>query len=516
MFKFLGSSNRKLNQDYVIAAADKVPLSQKLGYGLGTFIDMWGHWLYPNIAFVVFGVFLAVPPWQIGVAVILNRLFDAIADPFFGWLSDNSRTRWGRRRPFILVGGVLAGIFLPMLVWVSPGWGNTTIFGHEISNYFWFMIGSSALYLPIVSCCNMPFVSLGNELTPDYHERTTVFSIKKAVQLVPEVGLFFAGKFFSFSVWVGATSEDVWVRIKRLLTDGSAWAPAADGEKPNMLLGAQVYCTILGAIMVVAAIGLFLTVKERYYGKLVAGKQEKISIAETLWQTLSCKPFRIQLCMNLAYNLGLSMVGTLGYAVTIYYVSRGNVSEGNSWNFIMGLSGMVMGFMGLPVYAAIARNFGKRHGMMAVLGSAFLVFLATWFLYTPKIVWLQIFASGLIAFTSAGFWTLTGSIGADVIDYDELENGRRREGAFSACGSWINKFGMAIGAGISFFILGWVGFDSKLDHQSEHTLFMIRLLLMLIPLIGLTIAFIAVSRFPLSQERVMEIRAQLEARRGKV
>ncbi len=97
-------------------------------------------------------------------------------------------------------------------------------------------------------------------------------------------------------------------------------------------------------------------------------------------------------------------------------------------------------------------------------------FVATWWLYTPEIVWLQMFATGLIAFIGAGFWTLWGSIAADVVDYDELKGGNRREGAFASSNSWINKFGMALGAGISFFILDWIGFDSKLGGaQTEDT-----------------------------------------------
>ena len=281
-------------------------------------------------------------------------------------------------------------------------------------------------------------------------------------------------------------------------------------------MGAQVYLVLCGLIMVVCGLVCVATVRERYYAKLVAGKQQKISIKETLWQTLRCKPFRIQLSMQLAYNMGLSMVSTLGLSATFYYVCKGNTSEGNWWNFWMGVMGMVLGFLGIPVFALVARKLGKSRAMMVVLGTAILVFVATWWLYTPKIVWLQIFASGLIAFTAAGFYTIIGSIGADVMDYDELENGRRREGSFSACGSWINKVGMASGAGISFFILDWVGFDSKVSQQSDHVIFMIRFLLAAIPIVGLTIAMIAFSRFPLNQEKMAEIRASLEARRGKV
>ena len=228
------------------APSDRVPVSQKIGYGLGSFIDMWGHWLYPTIAFQIFGLYLHVPQWQIGVAIILNRVFDAISDPFFGWLSDNTRSRWGRRRPFMLIGCLLAGIGLPFLLAASPSWSPSTC--------FWFMLASSALYLPLVGCFNMPYMSLGNEMTPDYHERTSVFSYKNAVQKIPELGLFFFGNFFSRAAWVGADSSNVFQRIKLLLTTTDAWHSAADGTKPNLLLGAQVYLVFCGLIIIVVGL----------------------------------------------------------------------------------------------------------------------------------------------------------------------------------------------------------------------------------------------------------------------
>ena len=499
-----------------IAPEDRVPLSQKLGYGVGTFFDMWGHWLYPTIAFQIFGFYLHVPFWQIGVAVILNRVFDAVSDPLFGWLSDNTRSRFGRRRPFMLVGTLLASVGLPFLIAVVPGWGSTTLFGYEVSHYFWFMLASSALYLPLVSCFNMPYQSLANELTPDYHERTTVFAVKNAIQKIPELGLFFFGRFFSLAVWVGAEKANLGDRLLQLCTTTAAWGSAPDGAEPNLLLGAQVYLVLCGVVMLIAGFTCVFLVRERYYDRLVAGKQGSISIKETLWLTLRCKPFLIQKIMDLGYNMGLSMVGTLGLADTIYYVCGGNKSVGNLWNWWMGVSGMVLGFCGIPVFATIAHRLGKRHAMMCVLGSAVVVFIASWWLYTPAVVWLQVFASGFIAFIGAGYWTISGSIGADVMDYDELEGGHRREGSFAACGSWINKVAMAVGAGVSFFILQWIGLDSTVDKQSDNAIFMIRLLFALIPIIGLTFSLVALQKFPLSQEKMAEIRQQLEARRGKV
>jgi len=496
---------------------DRVPTGQKIAYGLGTFHDMWGHWLYPNLGFQVFNIFLGVAPWLIGVALFFNRVFDAISDPLFGWISDNTRTRWGRRRPFILVGGILAGLCLPFLLAVTPGWGSTHLFGKEISNYFWFMICSSALFLPIMSCINMPYNSLGQEMTPDYNERTSVWSYRNAVQKIPELGLFFAAQFMTMSIWVDATGSNVFQKIGQLFTSAGGWAKAPDGTKPNILLGAQVYCSILGILMIVGAIIMFFVLRERYYGQVVSRKQEKIKLKDTIYLTLKCKPFRMQLFMKMPYAMGTSMVGALGYYDTIYYVCKGDNAAGAVWNFWMGVAGMVLGFCGIPVYAFIANRLGKRGGIMAVLGTAVAVFVSTWWLYDPARPWLQPFATGFIAFTGAGFWMLDGAIGADVIDYDELETGKRREGAFTACGSWIMKVGMAIGALASGLILSATGFDAALGgNQTPNTLFMIRFLLAAVPIAGILLALVMIYYFPLTPAKMAEIRAKLEERRGKV
>ncbi|MDP9000997.1 MAG: MFS transporter [Myxococcota bacterium] len=487
--------------------ADKVPIGQKLGYGLGSLLDMWGHWLYPTLAYQVFNIFLGVSPAVVARALFISRLFDAASDPIFGWLSDNTRTRFGRRRPYILLGSILAGIGLPMLFFIAPGWSEM--------GYFWFMVGSSAIFVPVMSCFNMPYQSLGAELTPDYHERTSVFAVRNAIQKIPEVAMFYAAQFTTLAVWTAYPNAGLLGRAKRLFTSTAAWSPAAN-EKPNILLGAQVYCAILGTFMIMAGIAMFALVRERYYDTL-AVRQERIAFAETLWKTLKCRPFRLELIMVLAYAIGLSMVGTLGYYDTVYYVCKGNVALGAQWNFYMGIAGMLLGLVGIPVYASVAHRFGKVRAMMTVLLTAVVVFVSTWWIYNPNVPWLQPLASAFIAFTAAGFWMLDGSIGADVIDYDEIQTGKRREGAFSACKSWITKVGMALGALTSGEILARTGFDAKVGPaQTEHSLFMIRFFLAFIPVVGLSLAAIAMSRFPLTPSKMTEIRRELEARRGIV
>lgn len=491
------------------APSDRIPVPQKIGYGLGSFLDMWGHWLYNAFAFQVFNIFLGVSPGLVSTALMINRLWDAFSDPIFGWMSDNTRSRFGRRRPYILVGGILAGCFLPGLYAVSAGWTET--------QYFIYMLISSAVYVPMMSCFNMAWVSLGSEMTPNYNERTLLMSIRNAIQKAPELAMFFAGQFTTLAIWVGADFSNLSDRIVLLMTSTDAWKAAPEGSNPNILLGGQVYCVILGAIMVVCAVLMFFLLRERYYNNVVARHQEKIPIKDTLLKTIACVPFRYMLVLIVAYGLGTSMVSALGYYDTIYYVCKGDVALGTAWNFKMGIAGMVFGFAGIPFFTLISKWFGKRHAMATVISLAICAFIGDWFFYNPNHPWMQLLACGCVAFTGAGFWTIYNSMLADIMDYDELQTGKRREGAFSACQSWLSKIGITLGAGASGWILQLTGFHAELKGlQSPEAILWIRLMLSAIPVIFLAFALWAIIKFPLTREKMAEIRTNLETMRGKV
>ena len=464
--------------------SDRVPLPQKAGYGLGSFIDMWGHWLYPSLVYHVFNVFLGVTPGLISTALLVKSLIDAVSDATFGWLSDNTRSRYGRRRPFILVGGALAGIGLPLMFAVGRGWSE--------GQYFAFMLISTALYVPLMSCFYMAWASLGAEMTPDYHERTSVHALRSAIQKVPELVMFMAAQFTTLAVFNDA-----------------------DG-KPDILRGAQVYTSMLGAVMVAVAIAIFLLVKERYYEKLVSVRHERVPFKDTLYRSLRNRPFRIMLGTLMCFGLATSMVSTLGYYTTLYYVNGGDIAAGARWNSAMGVSGMVMGLVGIPVATAIARRRGKRGAMLAMLFAGIVAFVGDWWFYNPALPALQLLASGGVAFSMAGFWTVFASGMADVFDHDELDSGQRREGSFTACQSWVFKLALALGSGGSGWLLQSTGFDARLGTQAPEALTAIRLMLTGIPVAWLMIAIAIVWRLPLDQAAMGRIRAELEARRGVV
>jgi GPH family glycoside/pentoside/hexuronide:cation symporter len=396
---------------------DRLPILTKVCYGLGTALDMWGLWLYPSVAVGVFSIFLGVPYWQVGLALTLIRFYDAFSDPFVGWISDNVRTKYGRRRPFILIAGILCGLGLPIMFLVSPNWSEYKFLG--LSAVFWYMILSNMIYIPIFSTFTVPFNSLANELTPDYEERTSIMTYRSAMQKVFEVGNFYALKFTNL-----------------------AWFLIPGTDNHNVLLGMRVYTCILGVVMAIFAIIIFLNVKERYYEKLVVKKkQEHVSLKSSFYETLTCRPFLFMLLVGASFNLGTSMLGTLGYVATVYYVCGGNQAIGNDWNFWMGLAFMFGGLVGAPVLNRVAYFAGKRNALIITAFIGIFSYASSWYLYNPNIQWLQPIASGLMGLTASGLWMLYGSICADVIDYDELHTGKRREGSFTSCGrifsSWV-------------------------------------------------------------------------------
>jgi GPH family glycoside/pentoside/hexuronide:cation symporter len=462
-------------------AAGVLPTREKIAYGIGSANDAWGNWLLPSIVWPVFEGFLKLSPELVSLGLLWNRLIDAVSDPFFGWVSDNTRSRWGRRRPYILIGSLLSGLGMAaFFFFLQQGW--------SAGAYYWYLVIGSGILISLVSCFNMPYQSLGAEMSPDYQERTSVFAFRGGLQKAAEIGNFGAAAFVTMAVFRG-----------------------------DILLGAKVFGGLIGLLMAVVGLVVFGGVRERHYQHVAASRQKRVGLVETLFDALKCQPFRVQLAMAVVYGTCTSMIGTLGLYTTVFYVCGGDWAVGGRWNLAMGASMVLVGFLGVPVFAAVARRVGKKRALELVLLLSVLAYAGTWVLYNPRYPWLQPLTSGFNAFTMTGFWMLYGAIGADVMDYDELHSGKRREGAFSACGSYLMKIGLAIGMGSSGFVLKWSGFDQSLGgNQSVATMTHMRLCLAGIPIVGLVVAFIALQRFKLTREGLDEIRAELERRRGTV
>jgi Na+/melibiose symporter-like transporter len=214
----------------------------KWAFATGGAADTLGHWLYFNLADPVYSSYFHLSPTQIGNVKAATLIADAFAGVLFGWLSDNTRSRWGRRRPYILVGSLLSGLALPLLFLPSKSWGTEQIFAY--------MLLSAVLYSPLIAAYNSAYQALGAELTPDYHERANVMGYKAIVQK-------------TVGILIGAA---VWLSGLPLFRD------PATGEIDSGM-GAMAACTLAGFLMIASGVINVLYVPERYYATATRHEQ---------------------------------------------------------------------------------------------------------------------------------------------------------------------------------------------------------------------------------------------------
>ncbi len=465
-------------------AAEHLKPSTKVAYALGGTTDIFGHWLYNGMVDAVFNVFLGVSPTRVSLVRAAMLFADACSGMLFGWLSDNTRTRWGRRRPWILFGSLASGIGLPCLFLARSTW--------TVDQIFWYMMLSAIIYSPIIAAYNTPYQSLGAELTPDVNERTTVMAYRGFTQKA-------AGAALQGGIWFSTLPM---------------WTDEVTG-KPDIARGAMWWAAIAGLWMIGSGVANFVFVRERYYDKVSV--QPKANFFKMFGDAARNKPFLVLLGTRLVYAVPTGLVGTLGFYALTYYVYRGDMTEASGVHFWGGVSYMLAGFIGIFAARKTALILGKKNTLYATLTVGLAAFISSWWFYTPDSPWLSLIATGLNGFSATGLWVVLPSMEADVVDYDELQSGQRRESAYTATASWVMKVGMMFSMVIGGPLLEATGFDAKNGgNQTPDAIMGIRGLFVAIPVVALVIALVLVKLYPLTNARMLEIRRELEARRGTV
>jgi GPH family glycoside/pentoside/hexuronide:cation symporter len=466
------------------APSGVLPLRTKLAYAMGGSTDIFGHWLFNNLVDPVFNVYLGLSPTQVSITRALTLFVDACSGLFFGWLSDNTRSRWGRRRPYVLVGSIVSGVGLPCLFLARADWSHTQI--------FWFLLLSAVLFAPLIASYNTPYQSLGAELTPDYNERTSVMSYKGVIQKT-------AGAMIGWALW---------------FANREMFRDPATGNI-DVARGAMWAAAIAGCWMILSGVVNFLVVKERYYG--TAKTQQRVGFFRMFGDAFSCRPYLVLLGTALVYAVPTGLVGTFNFYALNYHVFHGDMAATSKLSGWGSTSYLVCGLLGILAANRLSRVVGKHKTLICALCIGLVAFGSSWWLYTPDYPMLSLVCGGLNGFSATGLWVVLPAMSADVIDYDELQSSKRREGAYSATFSWVMKVGMMFSMLIGGPLLEATGFDAKLGGaQSPETVLWIRILFAGIPVTALLIALLLIGFYPLSTERMREIRAQLEQRRGAV
>jgi len=473
---------------YKTAASDRVPLIQKAAFGAGHLVNN----LLPG-ALGIFMFFLltafGMDPFLAGLLGGLPRIFDAITDPIMGFISDNTKSRWGRRRPYIFAGAILSGLLFAVLWQLDE---------HNTQNYnFWYFLILSLVYLIGNTIFSTPLIGLGYEMTSDYNERTRLMAFS---QIVGQIAWMIVPWF-----WV-------------LIADPDLFESQAVGVRQLSIIVGGV-CIFLGVLPAIFCRGIdtsHMENRKEISFKTVFSNLKDLFLG--IVQVSKNKPF-VKLCgaTFLVFN-GFQMVASFSYFIIVFYMFRGDYGLAGNWPaWFSTISAMVTAFLIIPVISWMAAKWGKRKAFIISTALSIVGYGLKWWGFNPTHPLLIFMPIPLMSFGIGGLFTLMMSMTADVCDLDELNNGMpRKEGTFGAIYWWMVKLGQALALVLGGAVLKMVGFDQTLAQQTAETMTKLRIADIVIPAITAGLAILVMWKYSLTEERAREIKAELEARRGKL
>ena len=521
-----------------IAPGDRIPTFQKIMFSAGVNMDYVAIGLLNLLWLPFFNIGLGLTPITLGVIMMILRTWDAFSDPLIGNLSDNARTRWGRRRPFMFVACVTTACLLPLFWHIPESVRDGTTWLVHIDDWLINLIGVDLItpnlalpaYLTVLgivfftsfSCWSMPYYGMQLELTPNYDERTRLTAW---MTLFGKMSTLMGSWILALVILVGALAlnnpsalEGKPVFIRNILSSIQPWLAhfthSETGEKP-IVVGMRAVSWLVAIGIVVFGMLPALFVKERYY-QVEAAKQKRDPFWQSVRESATCKPLWSLILVSFFLVLGSSAVSALGQYLNFYYVFDGDLAKAAVVGGLKGTVLVVAGIASIPLFTWLGEKFDKRSMVMAMLGCSMFGHTLNYFLMTPKYPYLQLIPGIFESSSIAAVWLFIPSMKADVADWDERRTTRRREGSINSFFSWFIKVSHTASIGIGAYVLQTSGFKATLDHQPHEVLMRMFHLYLGLPLLIWSVALLAAWYYPLNRKRSSDIRAELEARRGAV
>ncbi len=511
----------------------KVPVGEKAAFGAGHFIL--------NILPGTLGVFIqfflltawGVDPLWAGLLGGLPRIFDSITDPIMGFISDNTKSRWGRRRPYIFFGAIISGILFFLMWQLDDNASQTYIIWHVMVVQLLFLIGNTMFATPLVG--------LGYEMTSDYNERT---------------------RLMAFSNTMGQIAWMIVPWLYVIIPDTNTFNTQTEGVRTMALIVGSL-CIVFGILPALFCRGIdsanMENRKEISLNSLGSNMKE---LWYSIKQVSKNKPF-MKLCgaTFLVFN-GFQLVAAFGVFIIVFYMYNGSYEAAGTWPaWFNTINAMITAFLVIPIISRMANKWGKRkafiistvisiigyilkwwgfdkdlnsqfnqtelgQSMTSGIGSIFESinpFLdsvgMSWFSIAPgsEIPWLIFIPIPFFAFGMGGLFTLMMSMTADVCDLDELENGMpRKEGTFGAVYWLMVKIGQSLALVLGGVVLSIVGFDPNVTEQSIETMNNLRIADIIVPGGTAALAVWVMWKYSLNEDRVREIKGELVRRRGEL
>ncbi|MEN8661484.1 MAG: MFS transporter [Lentimonas sp.] len=405
-----------------------------IAYGLGGLIPIALYNVAEQLIRLIGNIGLGLSAYWLGVVLILPRLWDAVSDPLMGHITDNTRSRWGRRRPYIFLGAIIVAISFCMMWWIPQGETVRAWFSSE-SGYQWFQLSYIlALLLIFYTACTIfeiPHGALGMEMSSDRNDRTLLFSSKS----------FFGNLFAMGTPWLFALANLEFFK----------------GTGGNLVDGMRMVSLLVAAVLIPLAIWWFFVLREPAY--TIAKTQKKTPLRKDLKITCSNRTFLKLVLVIFTLAMGFNFVSLLSYYITIFYLYAGDKGAAGP---LLGINGTIWAITGLVAVFPlnwISRRAGKRKTLALAILLMCAAQLAKIVCYNPELPYLVIIPTILLSAGMLMFFTLGSSMVGDICDEDDLNTGTRSEGSYYSVYWWFIKMGTALASFVTGALLVLSQFD---------------------------------------------------------
>jgi GPH family glycoside/pentoside/hexuronide:cation symporter len=489
-------------------SGSKVPFGQKVAFGIG----MLANQMFP----AVLGIFMVVlvqdlgfNPLLWGVLFFVPRLFDSITDPIMGFISDNTRSKWGRRRHYVFAGAIILGISYIFM------WQLYKENGVDY-NFTYFLLWSIVFYFGL-TIFSVPYVAMGYEMGTDFHERTNIMAV---AQWIGQWAWVIAPWFWVILYDQGQLHQQIdglgisWL-AEILPVEG--WFTSADVGVRELAIWIGIVCMLLAMVPAIF-IKSESTVDNDHFATLtfrnISGSLKEIFIG--FKEAFNNLPFR-RLCVAtfLVFN-SFNTIAAFSFFIIVYYLFNGDAGAAGVWPTLHGCLGAIATtFLVIPIIMRMSKKFGKKRTFLISQGISIIGYILFWFLFIPGKPYLFLIALPFFSFGIGSLFTLMMSMTADVCDLDELNTNKRREGLFGAIYWWMVKFGQAFAGLLSGLIMAYVGFEAGVLTQPDGAITGLRIFYTGFPIIGTLVAIWVMWDYDLTEERAHEIKAEVDGRKSK-
>lgn len=430
------------DQGHTTAPEDRVPWNLLIAYGMGGLIPIALFNIAGQLMGLLGNISLGLSAFWLGTIMIIPRLWDAIADPIIGHISDNTRSRWGRRRPYILFGGIAVALSFVAMWWVPRGEWVRDIFPTDAA-YDWFqlayILGATVLFFAAASIFEIPHGALGMEMSGDYHERTRLFSAKS-----------FLGNLFAFGTpWLIAL----------------AGLDLFAGTGGDLIDGMRYLSILIAALIIPMTCWWFFSLREP--GFAVAKEQRKFGFWDNMQKTASSSAFMRLVAIFFILAMGFNFVALFNYYITIFYLFGGDTDAASR---LLGWNGLAWAFTALLAVFPLnwlGRWMGKNKTLLFAILLMCAAQLSKIFCYNPELPYLVLVPTILLSAGMLMFFTLGSSMVGDVCDEDELATGTRSEGSFYSVFWLFIQTGTAIASFGTGVLLVFTTFDEQQNVSVE-------------------------------------------------